>query len=225
MPLPFHSTMIRIRRKLRDAIKLFRDAVRYGPRTARNLQFIFSDRAKANFYSESIFRAAEFAVTCRFPSGIFDLIGMDYAHRVANAWRPREIELLRELSLAFHEVEQRRGRRMPRWRVEALATAMFSWFDYIGEDRTLQSVREELYRRMGPETAVVEDDAADDLNRTVDPSTIPLLWRLHKLSKEIDRRFPADYDRGIGQVGLLLYDELKNENYWRPAETASITVS
>lgn len=40
--------------------------------------------------------------------GIFDLIGPKYAHRAIWAWRPREIHLMEDLSVAFQLVESQR---------------------------------------------------------------------------------------------------------------------
>lgn len=43
---------------------------------------------------------------------------------------------------------------------------------------------------------------------------IPLLRRLHEIGDLIHSRFPAKFDRGMGQLGLLLSRELMNGGYW-----------
>lgn len=41
----------------------------------------------------------------------------------------------------------------------------------------------------------------------------PLLDQLHNFHAEAARRFPADFDHGLGQLGLFFHDELENGGY------------
>ena len=42
----------------------------------------------------------------------------------------------------------------------------------------------------------------------------PLLESLREFDAEAARRFPARFDNGLGQLGMLLHAELHNEGYW-----------
>jgi hypothetical protein len=44
--------------------------------------------------------------------------------------------------------------------------------------------------------------------------SIALLRRLHEIGDLIEAKFPADFDRGMGQLGLLLSRQLGNSGYW-----------
>jgi hypothetical protein len=44
--------------------------------------------------------------------------------------------------------------------------------------------------------------------------TVPLLERVYDLNAEITAKFPAGWDTGMGQMGLLLNRRLENEGYW-----------
>lgn len=43
---------------------------------------------------------------------------------------------------------------------------------------------------------------------------LPLLERAYDLHAEIVTRFPADWDNGLGQMGLLLFGQLATGEYW-----------
>jgi hypothetical protein len=42
----------------------------------------------------------------------------------------------------------------------------------------------------------------------------PLWNTLQDLNKVAARRFPADYDKGLGRLGLILYSQPKHGGYW-----------
>jgi hypothetical protein len=42
----------------------------------------------------------------------------------------------------------------------------------------------------------------------------PLLDALREFDAEAAQRFPADYDNGLGQMGMLLHSKLDNWGYW-----------
>ena len=49
---------------------------------------------------------------------------------------------------------------------------------------------------------------------------IALLRRLHEIGDLIEAKFPAKYDRGMGQLGLLLSRKLRNGGYWCTPENS-----
>ena len=42
----------------------------------------------------------------------------------------------------------------------------------------------------------------------------PLLDDLRRFDAEAARRYPAEFDNGLGQMGMLIYSEYRNEGYW-----------
>ncbi|WP_339613759.1 hypothetical protein [uncultured Rubinisphaera sp.] len=42
----------------------------------------------------------------------------------------------------------------------------------------------------------------------------PLLHDLRQFDAEAAHRFPAKFDNGLGQMGMLIYSECRNEGYW-----------
>src|SRR5438105_14541297 len=86
------------------------------------------------FQREKMLRLARLATNCETASGIFDLIGLQYARRAARTWRPRGLLLMEDLSLAFEMVEHQRNRGIlvEDDDVERLVELLYAFFPFVG---------------------------------------------------------------------------------------------
>src|SRR5665213_3444866 len=62
------------------------------------------------FDREDMQRMARMSFSLQITFGVFELLGLRYAKRAARAWRPRELFLMEDISMAFKLVEDQRER-------------------------------------------------------------------------------------------------------------------
>jgi hypothetical protein len=87
--------------------------------------------------------------------GIFQLIGLQYARRADRAWRPRELLLMEDVSLAYSGVWRRldKGQAVPPIHVDRTVEALFRYFQYLGEERSREELRELIDQHIQRELA------------------------------------------------------------------------
>jgi len=162
----------------------------------------------AVFLRGTMLREAHLGDKMQVPCGIFRLLGLPYARRAAHAWRPRELYLMEDISLAFHLVESQRHRAImvEPIHIDRLVETLYRYLQYIGDLQTRAKVHELVNQYLDEHSAAeVEVDPRALRRITVDH---PLLERLRDLDKEARQRFPSRFDRGLAGVGLILYQQL-----------------
>ena len=91
-------------------------------------------------------RMARLSVASDVPMGIFGLIGIEFAYRAVRAWRPKELHLMEDMSLAFDGIWRRlaEGISVPPLHVERMVEVWRRYSVYLGVDVS----REELQRQL-----------------------------------------------------------------------------
>ena len=91
----------------------------------------------------TLLRMARMSVSQGMSFWIFEAIGPAFAKRAVRAWRPREILLMEDLSLAFHEVNSRaqNGITVTPIHIERLEKVLFGYFDYQATPHEPEAVR------------------------------------------------------------------------------------
>lgn len=162
------------------------------------------------------FLQGEMARTARLgvglTSGIFGIIGADYARRAAKAWRPREIYLMEEISLALHLVEEQRQRGIlvESIDIDRFVETLFLYFAYLGESRTKNDVRKMVNDYLDEHSAPDADTAAGFSRIKVDH---PLLDALRLVDEEMCRKFQRQDVPALFDLGLRLDRELDASRY------------
>src|SRR5260221_5029860 len=65
------------------------------------------------FVRGAMLRAAKLSVAVDIAFGIFDMIGKEFAQRAARAWRPTELLLMEDVSLAYNGIWTRLAKCLP----------------------------------------------------------------------------------------------------------------
>jgi hypothetical protein len=115
----------------------------------------FGEIEAEGFVREAMHRAAGFSVEGGFAFGIFQVIGLEYAARAARAWRPRELLLMEDVSLAFQGVWSRamKGFSVPPIHIERTVLTLSRYLDYIGQPRDPEQIREAIEQFIQEERA------------------------------------------------------------------------
>ncbi|MCY2965948.1 MAG: hypothetical protein NT069_20345 [Planctomycetota bacterium] len=71
-------------------------------------------------------------------------------------------------------------------------------------------------------TPLESSNSSDEIAEMPEPIDLPiaLLRRLHEIGDLIESKFPAEYERGMGQLGLLLSSKRRNGGYWCSPENS-----
>ena len=95
------------------------------------------------FHKDAMKRSAALSQSERMEFGIFKILGLAYAERAQNAWQPRELLIMEDLSLAFFEVEDRafRGIHVPDIHIDRLVCVLQRYYDYVGDSQSEETVR------------------------------------------------------------------------------------
>jgi hypothetical protein len=74
--------------------------------------------------------------------GVFEILGATYASRAVRAWRPRELLLMEDVSLAFFEVEDRisRGIHVAPVHIQRLVEVLHRYYGYHKDYQTRESI-------------------------------------------------------------------------------------
>src|SRR5689334_12187526 len=94
----------------------------------------------------SMRRFAKIAASTGTLAGVFEILGAEHARRAARAWRPRELLLMEDLSLAFAPIYARvnEGHPVPEIHIDRAAALLARYFEYHGEHRQVESLRESV---------------------------------------------------------------------------------
>ena len=94
----------------------------------------------------SMRRVATIAVSTGTVAGVFEILGVEYAQRAVGAWRPRELLLMEDVSLAFAPIYARvdEGRPVPGIHIDRAAVLLAKYLEYHGERRQMESLRESV---------------------------------------------------------------------------------
>jgi len=112
------------------------------------------------FLRTEVFRNARLARTIDTDFGVFALIGISYASRIGRAWRPREIHLLEDISLAFHAVDDRASDlgHVPDEHQIRLTDALVRYFDYLCQSCDRDELLGAIARHIEETRLLSEDD-------------------------------------------------------------------
>jgi hypothetical protein len=96
-------------------------------------------------------RAAKLAVSLNVPFGVFEVIGIDYARRAAQAWWPKERLLMEDVSCAFKPVNERAraGHQVAQLLIDRLVFLLSRYLDYAGspwEEEQLRAALEQFIK-------------------------------------------------------------------------------
>lgn len=167
------------------------------------------------FDREEMERMAGMSFDMQIAFGAFELIGLEYAKRASKAWRPKELFLMEDISMAFHLVEEQRqlGILIEPVRVERLIQTLQNYFIYLGEQNPEENARQkvELYLQEHS-VADPESDPEAFYHVTIDH---PLLDELRQIESEMMEAFPEldGRSRGFERVGLILDREIDDSRY------------
>jgi hypothetical protein len=170
----------------------------------------------SKFHRESMLRVAGLSSQFDVSLDIFKFLGKEYALRAARAWRPRELYLMEDLSLAFYLIEEQRQRGIlvEPDHIDRFIFLLCNYFRYLRENRTEQEVRERVNGYLQEHSAAYADVASEVL-RKVDVDH-PLLACLREIDEEMVRRFgraPGNFRGGLEELGLILDQELDASRY------------
>jgi hypothetical protein len=140
------------------------DAFRPFYRSGLDADHQLPDVPVSTFLLRTMERMAAMSAGVGVTFGVFEVIGLEHARRAARAWRPGEILLMEEVSLAFHEVEERvlEGGFLPAIHVDRLVMILGHYLDRIGRPRDEAEIREAVARYVANNTGrrkwMSEDD-------------------------------------------------------------------
>jgi hypothetical protein len=163
---------------------------------------------------EEMLRLAKLTVTEKIPFGIFQFLGIGLAARAARAWRPRELFLMEDLSLAFQLIEGQRHRGMivEPHHIDRFVDILHRYYVYLGEPRTSADIRDAVNRYIDKSSSR-DAELASIVSRPV-PFDHPLLDRLHEIDSELAERFPNKNNYpGLSELGLIFSDPIDSSRY------------
>ena len=166
---------------------------------------------RPNLYRGEMLRSACMSTNLTLRFGIFEILGLNAAERAALAWRPGELQLMEEISLAFDCIEEHRMRGVvidPSDH-ERLIHVLAQYFVYLKQPRTKAALRELVDAYLAANSVPDPDQCIEEV--TVDH---PLLERLCEINEEIANessdRFGTD---SLGHVGLYVDRQLDGARY------------
>src|SRR6266480_7121789 len=100
------------------------------------------DNSERYFIRGAMLRAAGLSMSQNMAFGAFQVLGLEHARRAAGAWRPRELHLMEDLSLAFYEVEDRahKGIFVAPVHVSRLVEIVHHYLEYQGSPWTREAI-------------------------------------------------------------------------------------
>lgn len=116
-------------------------------------------------------RAARMAVGLNIAFGVFGIIGIEYAHRAARAWRPRERLMMEDVSCAFHPVGSRAGagHPVPRIHKDRLAFVLGRYLAHVGSPWPEERLQEAIERFIAECPRITPDEAEEDSAPDAEP--------------------------------------------------------
>src|SRR5262245_44945394 len=98
------------------------------------------------FTKGEMLRCARLSVSQRMPFCVFKILGLDLATGAARAWRPTQLLLMEDISLACHEVEDRvhEGTSVARVHIERLVEVLHRYLEYLKKSRPRKAIRQQI---------------------------------------------------------------------------------
>lgn len=127
------------------------------------------------FARGSMTRSARMAVAMDITFGIFRLLGIEYAQRAAQAWRPHERLLMEDLSCAFQPIWDRAAadQSVPRIHKDRLAFLLIRYLAYVKTPWPQEQIDDAIERFIADCPRGMEDEHTDNEGRAGFEETVP----------------------------------------------------
>jgi hypothetical protein len=167
------------------------------------------------FVREAMGRHARLSAPFGMSMGIFAVLGPDEAPIAATQTDPAALNVMEEVSLAFHLVEQQRlaGEIVIPDNVERLVATLVAYYERTGRPRTCREI-EELVERFIDEHSLPTAAPVGLANQEVKVE-LPMLYQLYSVDEVVQSRIIGMHGRPatLECVGLILDRRLDGSRY------------
>lgn len=165
--------------------------------------------------ANKMLRDARMGATCDLELGVFQILGVDEAHRAAPIWWPPTRLITEEVAIAFGLVEKQRqsGEIVSGHNVTRLVETLHAYFLSVGRPRSRDEISRQIDAFLG-EHSLPDAEGMSPVRQAITVQ-LPLLDKLRAVETEVSAQFTDRHGRpeSLDAVGLILDAHLDDHRY------------